>query len=547
MSDFGTDVGNSGLSMMSKLMDALLKLIAKIYDTVKERTSVEYKLKKAQYSEMKAKSQQQKFVEKIEGKTGYINHKYLEKAGVPLTAVGITLDDNGFKELAERCKREGIVITGIEDIRERELNGNKSIIVECKKSDLTRLAKLIDLMNDEKKIHKVQEEIEKTQVKNQELKKELIELKDSKEVTPDKITRMEEIENEIEENSLVIEELDNQIKDIRVGHSEELNKEQAQGIIDKAIKGAGQEVSFDKALDRWTGGSIDKDTTCYVVDAKSPNQYIACTAQNDIFRDQNYIKTTYEVYNGDKKVYVTHDGRFVGRPKDYWNQEKKKMKDIGKIGDLVLKFHTLKELETYQENYKKQNLTELGPLDVGKENRDYAQIIKTLEGKLQNESPITISDDMDMREKVNVAERLVIEKQIENYKQLSQLESEVIIAKANVISANEGTKEYAMALDTFHEIESRYNVSLNTEKELIEERKSINAVQAEQGVKLQQVEERDNRREERVNELKEKKHSMIEYKESIAGRKVDEGAKGNDVKDRNIPQGKNVIEFKKDR
>ena len=146
MSDFGTDVGNSGLSLMGKLIDALLKLIGKIYDTIKERTSADYKLKKAEYGEMKDKAARRKFIEKIEGKTGYVNHKDLEKAGVPLTAVGITLDDKGFKELAARCKREGIVITGVEDVRERELNGKKSMIVECKQSDLTRLAKLIDLM-----------------------------------------------------------------------------------------------------------------------------------------------------------------------------------------------------------------------------------------------------------------------------------------------------------------------------------------------------------------------------------------------------------------
>lgn len=64
MSDFGTDVGNSGLSLMGKLIDALLKLIGKIYDTIKERTSADYKLKKAEYGEMKDKAARRKFIEK---------------------------------------------------------------------------------------------------------------------------------------------------------------------------------------------------------------------------------------------------------------------------------------------------------------------------------------------------------------------------------------------------------------------------------------------------------------------------------------------------
>lgn len=207
MSDFGSEVGNSGLSLMGKLIDALLKLIGKIYELVKERTSAEYKLKKAEYKEVKDKASQKKFAEKIEGKVGFVNHDDLVKAGVPLTVVGITMDDAGFKELAERCKREGIVISGVEDIRERELNGKKSMIVECKQSDLVRLAKLIDLMNDEKKIDLIQNEIQKTEDKTQELKTELEELKSKEAPTQEDIDRINTIENEIKENDLVRRDL----------------------------------------------------------------------------------------------------------------------------------------------------------------------------------------------------------------------------------------------------------------------------------------------------------------------------------------------------
>lgn len=643
MSDFGTDVGNSGLSLMGKLIDALLKLIGKIYDTIKERTSADYKLKKAEYGEMKDKAARRKFIEKIEGKTGYVNHKDLEKAGVPLTAVGITLDDKGFKELAARCKREGIVITGVEDVRERELNGKNSMIVECKQSDLTRLAKLIDLMNDEKKINKVQEEIDKVEAKNAELEAELTELQSKEEPTQEEIDRMKEIEGEIEENNLVIEELNNQIEDIRYGHSEELNQEQAQGVVEKAVNGETlRGVTFDEAVDRWTGGSIDKDTTCYVVDAKDPNRYIVCTAKNDTFKNQEYIKTTYEVYNGSKQVYATNDGRFEGRPKDYWFREKAAMRDKGGIGDLVIKFYSVKELEAYRENYKAQNATELDGLDVGKEGRDYDAIIKKLEAKIdecgalykdgavldkESGKPITLTESMSDVEKANAAEAVIAGKQIDNYKEIKQLESEVAIARTNVLTTNEGTEEHTIAQAEFEKVESKYKAALNTESQLVDERKSVNAVQAEQGVKTspiksieylpqdkaaitnlenqiaqkeaynleykqsmflnysdnpnvykemareleqkeqevagmrkeleemkqtavknaQGAEKTDDRREERVSEVEDDRRTMAEYKGEIAEKRKADGAKGNDVRDRETTKQKTVPQTKEDR
>lgn len=104
-------------------------------------------------------------------------------------------------------------------------------------------------------------------------------------------------------------------------------------------------------------------------------------SKNDTFKNQEYIKTTYEVYNGSKQVYATNDGRFEGRPKDYWFREKAAIRDKGGIGDLVIKFYSVKELEAYRENYKAQNATELDGLEVGKEGRDYDAIIKNLKPK----------------------------------------------------------------------------------------------------------------------------------------------------------------------
>lgn len=642
MSDFGTDVGNNGLSLMGKLIEALLKLIGKIYDTIQERTSADYKLKKAEYGEMKSKAAKRKFVEKIEGKTGFVNHKDLEKAGVPLTAVGVTLDERGMKELSDRCKREGIVITGIEDIRERELKGNKSFILECKQSDLTKLAKLIDLMNDEKKIDKLNEEISKLEARNDELKQEAASIREKgDELSQEDKSRLIEIGNEIEENNLVTGELLNQITDVRYEHSQELNQEQAQGVCEKAVNGQTYRgVTFDEAVNRWTGGSIDKDTTCYVVDAKDPDKYIVCNARNDTFRGNDYIKTTYEVYNGSQQLYATNDKRFDGRPKDYWTREKAAMKDAGGFGDLVIKFYSIKELEAYRENYKTQNTSELDKLEVGKEDRDYETIIKTLEAKIdecggaykdgivinkETGKALILTEDMSYTEKANIAEASVIGKQIANYKEIAQLESDVAIARTNVITTNEGTPEHAAAQDEFSKVESKYKAALETEASLIDERKSVNAVQAEQEVKTsptksleylpqdkaaiealeaqiakdeannydfgqslmytdangtlteeraelarmeqevskmrsdleqmkaqavknaQGTEKPDDRRDDRVDEVDEDRRTMAEYKGKIEDKKKADGAKGNDVKDREATKQKAIPKSKEDR
>lgn len=626
MSDFGSEMGSGGLGIMTKVMEALLKLLGKLFELWKERTGADYKLKKEEYKEAKEEAKQRKFVEKIEGKTGFVNHRDLQRAGVPLTAVGITLDDKGFKELADRCKREGIVITGVEDIRDRELNGRKSMILECKQSDLPRLGKLVDLMNDEKKIGKVQEEISKVESSNIDLESELAALKDKEgELSPDELERISKIEAELEENHLVINELDKQIDDIRYQNSQELNQEQAYGVCEKAVNGETlRGVSFNEALDRWTGGSIDKDKTAYVVDAKDPNRVIVCNSKNDTFRDREYTKTTYEVYNGSKQVYATNDGRFEGRPKDYWAKEKVSMREAGGFSDQVIKFYSAKELEAYRQNYREQNAAEIDGLGFGKEGRDYDAIINVLETKMdecggqykdgiavskETGKPMILTEGMSDADRARVAEAAVIGKQIANYKELSQLENELAIARTDVLTADEGTPEHATATAEFEKAESKYNAAIETERDLIDERKSVNAVQAEQGVKdspmndleylpqdkekiaaleskiaftekaatsqelalylspklaemrgdLEQMKSEaiqnaqnaadkpDERRDDRVDEIDDDKRTMAVYKGEIDTKRQADGAKGNDIKDREAGKHKTLPKDKGDR
>lgn len=554
MSDFGSELGNSGLNIMGKLIDALMKLIAKIYDTWRERTSAEYKLKKAELGEIQFKSEKRKFTEKINGKTGFVAHQDLIRAGVPITDVGITIDDKGFQELAARCKREGIVISGVEDMRARALAGNKNMIVECKKSDLKKLATLIDLMNDEKKIAKLQTELGKIENENVVLQQEFDKLKLIEEPNEEHIARMEEIETAIGENNGVAEALMNEIDKIRTSHKEQLNQEQMKSLIEEAITGEVYEnIEFDEAVDRWTGGEINRDITCYVVDAKDPEKYIVCNATNDVFKGKTYIKTDYEVFRGDKMVYKTNDGRFEGREKWYWKREKEKMRSSNGMGKTVIKFYSLSEMEQFKASFERQKKEELDILNKGGDDRDYDAIISSLTAKIEKNGislqngvvvdketgeKLTVTQDMDSKKRIAIAEANVVARQIDNYKEMKGAEEQLAIARAEMLTANLEEKDKAIA--NYNQLEEKYNSLIKKEECLIDERKGVNAVQASEEVNESRTnnslnsrseEKQDNRRGERVSDIDDKRQTMAEYKGAIEDKRA-EGAKRLDVADK---------------
>ena len=558
MSDLGTDMGNSGLTLAGKALEALVKLFAKLYDTLMKRTSAEYRLKKVELKQAKSKEDKRKFVEKIEGKTGYVAHNDLVKAGVPLTVVGVTLDDKGFKELAARCKREGITISAAEDIRAKGLTGAKFFSVECKQSDVARLKSLFDLLNDEKRISAIEDNIKEVKLENVGLQNELTELENIKNPTTEELERIAALREKVRGNNGYIEALNVQVDEIRLGYCKQLNEKQAESVIEQVIGGEdATEIDFDKAIDRWTGGTIDKDTTCYVVDAKEPTRHIVCNAQNDIYNGENYIKTNYDVYVNNKKVLSTNDGRFDGREKDYWVKQKNAMKEAGGFGNTVFKFYSKESLEKYRANYKAQNASELDALKIGSKGRDYAEIENILFSKMkecgaeykdgqvyskETNEPLKVSPEMTTAEKANVAEALIVAKQIENCREIAKLETEVDIAYTNMITSTEGTAQYSEAKAEYEKVDTKYKEALETEKSLCDERKTINAVQAEHDVKheieKQGEQANDEHREvsnmeraDRADEADKTQYTAKEYNEMIDSR-IKENNAVNGVKDK---------------
>ena len=548
MSDFGSEVGGQavqiGGTVALKALEAILALLSKIYDTWVSRD--ERSLNKEKLKELKEESRRREFVEKIDGSVGYVRHKKLKEAGIPLTSASMTMTKEEFKNLAAHCKREGILITGLVDSRELALNNRKLYAVECKQEDLASLAKIVDLMNDEKRIDFIDNKISSLESK-------------------DELTAQDEVD---------ISELKKQRAEIQRSYCHSLNDEQAIGVIEKAATGESKAgMTFNAALNRNTGGHLDKDAECIVADAIDPSRHIKCHGHMDTYKGKPYIKTEYEVYNGGNKVYSTHDGRFDGRQKGYWDGEKAAMQQKGGMGDVVFKFYNYPEYEKYVEQYTKQNESELKHLDpkIEKKLSDYENACAALEAELSSFGAkidddgvvvyadtgqlFTFKDDMSDIEKLHRSEAQVIRRQIENYKDLNALTAERDIARSDVLTATKGSDNYKAAKARYDEIDGAYNKAVKMEQRLIKERKEVNAVKVEKGTRVGRNAQHDlsnaksdDRRVERVTGLNdEKQKDLEEYKGKIEDLKKNQGAKGLDSKDRDVNKDNSTRKPKKER
>lgn len=471
MPDFGTDMGNVGVNVMAKgaekFIDTLMALVGKGFDLWKERTNPEWKIRKSELKLQKDKMRGVRLAKQIDGMAGFINYKVLERAGVPLTATKIHCSEEQLKDLSSACARSGIIITALEDVRSRELGGPKDYVVSVRQKDLERFADLADALNDAKRIAYLEEE-----------KQAVLALGDAM----------------TEEDRLYVAALDEEILHIRDGRRLELNIEQAQGAIEAVAQGyTAKGISLSEALDRWTGGEIDRDTTAYVVDATDPDKYIVATARPAEFEGEPYIKTTYEVYNSSKLVLTADDGRFEGRTANYWPATKREIQNAGGLGDTVIKFYSLAEMERYRQAFKAQQRAEIDTLRIGEADRDYDKIRTALEQKVrecgyehdeygtwrdENGEPLEVREGTSLTEQAAAAEAIICLRQIALYNEMETVEGELSIARAETLTYSKGTAEHAKAVARSKSLEGKYEELTKRETGFAEEREKVNFVQA---------------------------------------------------------------------
>lgn len=469
MGDLGSDAAGSALSLSAKAMEALLRLMEQIFKSVRE--APERKLARIKLKTAKTELEKQEILANLNGKAGLVNYEMLKKSGVDLQPLSAYMTKQELKEFAAICKREGILISGMSDNTEKNADGVKTYHLVCKKSDVAAISRIVNRLNDEKRIAGIDARVAELEAKG---------------------------EGMTEQDKVDIAQLKEEKATIQQKYCDELNSEMSNSVIEKAVTGGTQQkLTLDEALNRLTGRQIDKDVVSIVADANDPSKYIKCHGYQAVYKDKPYIKTDYEVYHGTEVVLKTHDGRFDGRPEGYWNDQKAAIQEAGQFSGTFFKFHSVVEYQKWAENVRSQNSQELNSMEQhGVKN--YPDIIKELEEQLDNNGakmqdgvvvdkqtgePLVLSDNMTEGQRAVVAEAAVIGKQIDNYEEMQRLETELSIAKANILVTEDGTPERSDAETEMALLQSQFDSASDAEQQLLTERKEINAVQAEQIVR----------------------------------------------------------------
>ena len=542
MADLGSDAGQGALNLSSKVLELLMKILDRLYQSWLERGRRE--VTKQQLAELKDSSKRREALSNLNGKSGFVNYQELKRSGMKLRSCGISMSNEEMKHFSEVCKRYGVLFSGVVDNTKTKPDGSKCFDIVIKAEDLEVVKEIANRLNTEKVIavcdEKIQTILDKGDSMTEQDKADLLYYQQEKE----KLQR---------------------------GYCDTLNGEKTQDIVERTfLKDESEQLTLDEALNRLTGRSIDKDICTIVADAHDPSKYIVCKGSQDYYQGRPYIKTEYEVYRNNELVLKTNDRRFDGRPEGFWEQQKREIKQAGQFSGFFFKFFSNDEYQKWTEAVKKQNEQELS--NMTKTDKEYSVVMEELQGQLDRngatiENGVVVDkvtgkvlQDMDLLElpvdkQMLVCESVIIGEQLENYAKLEVLKPQLELAKADVEMAEIGTPEHKTATEKLEAVQTEYDKAIYKEKDLINMRKEINAGQAVEEVKNDREQARtvdlehpDNRRGDRVDEMDKDKLTLEEAKGKIEQEKAREGAKATDQKDKSIEQGKmNPIKTSKDK
>ena len=459
MSDFGTDTGNASVIVISKVMEAMMRLMEKVYQTWKE--APDRKLKSQQIRDLKNKRNIEKARENLSGKAGYIRLQLLKKANVPLRSFSIEVSPKDMQSFSELCRREDVVFSGI--ARKSTDTEKKEYKLICKEEDLGKIEEIVKRLNYEKQIETIENRIAAIRNKNE-------------------LTEQDQID---------INYLENEKEKIKVHICEEMNRLTKEKLVEKAFSNEmnnpalEKQLTFGKALNRSTGKGLDKDIYTIVADVSDPDKVVRCHSYEAEFKGQKYIKTDYEVYVNNKKVYSCNDGRYENRKWNYWEELKRKMQHAGQFSNTMLKFYRQEDYENWAEKVRKQKGTEL---QIDEKQEKIEEFQKQLQekgcryedGKVYQDG-IPIADDItDMTKKMENGEKVLIGKQIRNIEQLEEIEQRIINLKSEEILAVEGSGEQIKISEEIEQLENKQRELKEEEKGLMELRKEIIAAKIEE-------------------------------------------------------------------
>lgn len=512
MNDLGSELGKKALDgngeILTKLIDAIMKLVDKAYNVW--QIAPERDLKQ----QLKDSTKKKNVLKSFNGKINFVRYSAMKKEQGPLSIMGIYMNKKEMKGFIELLKREGIVITSLVDKENFKKNNRCYYEILCQNKDSQSVINIINRLNDEKKIESINNKIEKIMTKGEE--------------------------SLSEQDKIDVEALNKEKQTIQEKYCTSLNEQQLKAITDEAFnKNDLKKINFNEVMNRNTGRGLDKGLNSIIVDAKNPERYIICSGYNDMYKGKTYIKTNYEVFKNGKKVLTTNDGRFENRPIGYWENQKKLMQDSGGLSDTLFKFYSVSEYKTWAKEVRNKNEIELSEFEKNKDDKDYGKLIKSLEKQLaergdslkdgilidkKSQNAIVLEKEISPEKQIEKAKTIIIGKQVETYKEISRLESELGIARSNVIITEKGTVEREIAEKTFEEVNSKYMKEIEKEKSLIEKRKVINAVEADIESKNEKVFEKD------FDESKNHESKKMDIKE-VRTKVQEERNKGFKIKD----------------
>lgn len=457
MTDLGGDVSKDVMSTSAKLIEALLKLLEKIYQLWRE--APERGIKKLEYMELKDNREKKEALKKVEGSRGFINYNILKKSEANLTTTEIKMTKAEMKEFSNLCKREGVVFSGV--VMGKNTDNAKIYDIVIKEEDLSRIKGVLDKLNENKKIQNIEN-------REQEI------------LNKEKLAPQDKVDLEI---------LDKQKREIREQSATSINREQTQkayaDIGNNTYNNNDREKNLADALNKTTGRRVDINTEYIIADAKNPETYIKCHTYNDMHNGSEYIRTDYKVYDAGKESLSTTDARFQDRPQGYWEQQKAEIAKQVAFGATILKFHNMEKFQQWAQEIKDKS--DIINETTKTQTKDYDTIIADLQknleenkSKLENENTNNKGTENNTQTRESItAENTVITRQIQNYETMKVLESDYAVAKTNLELADTNSEKNNASVE-FNLANERLEGAKNKANELVEQRQVINSVKTEQ-------------------------------------------------------------------
>lgn len=504
MADFGNETATAVFNAQTKVLEGIFKLMSFMV--------ARYENKKRETKNVKSNTH-----------VGYTRMKKLMESGENIIPVNFNtpLTKNQFREFSFYAKKAGLEFSATRD----KINNNEYILF-IKNRDLEVAKMITDKMTENLKLENAQ------QIDNLETREKTIES-----ILKDGTTKYNDMTGKI-----IFDDVCNQMKE--------------------------KSLSLDHVCNRFTDRNFATDKPTYACERTNPNNYIEFNYSLDTFKGTEYTRTDFTVYKNNKNVGKFNDARFEGRPKDYWNNVKNNIREVGNFTDDMVIFSTKEDLDRYREIYNEKIASQTPKETVvtaefdNESFRDYDGILNQLkaqqrehnimnnpvsqgEGKLGKMVYINSNEEikpyatLTERERYHLADATNISRQILNYEKMNYIENELAKAKTqyksneynkpfddDMVNVNEEFKnQFIETQNKLKQTISEHEMTLQSCKEyeqvLINERKQIAGVYAEMlteqssmdlelthGEEIHDIDSRTS--------LKDKKEAIKDYRENTS-------------------------------